>query len=112
MRLIIVLLGTLLISGCVNPTRMCGVDRVHGWEHIRKAPTNEDELLALVEQRPLSLGQSRSAKNYWFRRDSEFLLCRADPEVASDGCFSAGWVLSRLNSSWHSELSWESICTG
>lgn len=112
MRLLLILCLTCLATGCINPTRMCGSDELSGWEYIREAPSNEAELLKLVEEEPLSLGQSRFARNYWFQNADAFMLCRADPQVASHGCFSGGWLIKRVEGSWQAENVWESVCTG
>jgi hypothetical protein len=111
-RMIALLLTASLLAGCINPARMCGIERTNGWIVLKKAPANEGNLLALVEKDPARLVGTLADRNYWFKRNDEFLLCRADPEVASDGCFSAGWQLTRQNDVWAATKIWEGLCTG
>jgi hypothetical protein len=110
MRILALAFPIFILTGCINPTRICGIENTSGWVPMQKAPANSTELLALVRKNPAYKQPHAGKQSYWLSKGDEYLLCRANPRLSVDECFSAGWRMSKTRNSWQAELLWNTEC--
>jgi hypothetical protein len=99
----------LLLAGCANAVRMCGLEAQHEWHQLNRAPSNEADLVSLL----INAQEPSDFHHYWFaRNDGALLLCRQNPAFATNRCNSDGWLFTNARDTWHVTSMWAEACTG